>query len=386
MSKLICLIGAGFSRNADYPSGNELNQHFFENMENRMLRMGSGEWMWDEYDDATSNNGRLNSEYLNTSYLLSEFVEQYQKEFSKVFNYEEFYDFLKDRYGNQELIEELSQKANERLKKDFKIDDSSSHIIKEPDINHYNRVVESFNYLIGDLLSRSYNRAEKKDLFKNFITYIQKYDEVHIFSLNHDLLIEYLLSENKVPFSDGFGVNESPIRGEKDEILKIFNNTYTERIRLYKLHGSVDYYRFDEMLTEGSIYRPTGKYWFFKPEGYYNKHYAKRVNVDTNEVVQKFNFNTVPQFLTGKHKMDFVSSQHFYKELYGTFTECFQKCDELLVVGFSFADIHINAVIKSFIDKYDFKIVNVNPGMRFPFRKNYTTNMAVQLNSLEELE
>lgn len=385
MKKLVLLIGSGFSKNAEYPTGNELNQKFFENIENRMLSMSSGEWVWDDYDDATSNNGRLNSDYLNISYLLSEFIEKYQQNYFKVFNYEEFYDWLSENYGNEDLINELTVKVNERLKKDFQLDEKSNHIIKDPNINHYRKIYESFNYLIGDLLLRPYKRQDNKSKFDKFINYLKNFEDVEIYTLNHDLLLEYLLSESKIKYSDGFSVDESTIRGQKDDILKIFNNTYGTNIRLYKLHGSVDYYRFDEMIEEGVISKRTGKYWFYKPETYHNKHFAKRIDLKTKEIVQRHNFNTLPQFLTGKNKKDFIVNQTFYGDLYKTFNNAFRSCKEFMIIGYSFADLHINSVIKLAVDKYEFSIKNVNPGMNFPFRKNYSTNGIDNISSIEKI-
>jgi hypothetical protein len=385
MTKLVSIIGAGFSRPAKYPTGYDLNQRFFENMENRMLNMSSGEWVWDDYDDASSNNGRLNSDFLNISYLLSEFVERYQKETYMVFNYEEFYDWFRNNYGNIELLQELTTTVNNRLKSEFNIDDTSDHIIENPDINHFRKIYESFNYLIGDLLIRPYERDENIETYFNFIDYVESFDEVELYSLNHDLLIEYIFNTFSVKYSDGFSLTNSPIQGEAGEPLKVFNNSYSDKIRLYKLHGSVDYYRFEEMIEKGAVSNPTGKYWFYKPEDYYNKHYAKRIDLNTNEVVQRYNFNTLPQFLTGKDKMDFIENQHFYGDLYDSFKSSFDNCTELLTVGYSFADLHINSVIKDSVDKFDFKIKNVNPGMDFPFRKGYSTKGIENLESIEEL-
>ena len=59
-----------------------------------------------------------------------------------------------------------------------------------------------------------------------------------IFSLNHDLLIELLLNQKKIPFADGFG--------ERDGDVLRFSWSWNSGVpvRLYKLHGSVDWYRF----------------------------------------------------------------------------------------------------------------------------------------------
>lgn len=385
MSSINIILGAGFSRPAEFPTGNQLNQKFFKSMENKMLRWSSGEWIWDEYDSATSNNGRLNYDYLNISYLLSEFVEKYQASLFRVFDYEEFFDWFRENYGNNELISELSDKANTRLKSDFGINDKSHHILKNPGINEYSKIYDTFNYLIGDLLGRKYKSEEKKDFYQPFINYIKNWDEVKIFTLNHDLLLEYLFKEYKIKYSDGFSKEESFIVGEQGEPLEYFKNSYIEKIKLFKIHGSIEYYRFDELIEEGLISHRTGDYWFFKPENYYNKHYAKRIDIKSGEVIQKYNWNTVPQFLTGKNKMDFINNQHFYGDLYKEFNNSFTNCDELLLIGYSFSDLHINSVIKISIDSKQFSIININPRIVFPFRKDYKTDSIKNLNSIEEL-
>ena len=56
------------------------------------------------------------------------------------------------------------------------------------------------------------------------------------FSLNHDLLIERQLELNGIPFADGFSENDG-------DVVK-FNWSWNSDIsvRLYKLHGSLDWY------------------------------------------------------------------------------------------------------------------------------------------------
>lgn len=374
MSKLIVILGAGFSIPAGFPSGNLLNQKFFKGLENKMLRMSSGEWTWDEYDSASSNNGRLNYDYLNISYLLSEFVEKHQTKTYRIFNYEEFYDWFIENFNNKLLIDELAEKVNRRLKSEFNIDHSSNHILKNPGSNEYRKMFESFNYLIGDLLGRSYRQEEEGDHYNPFIDYLisADNDDVEIFSLNHDILLEYLLNQRDVKFSDGFSTENSCIVGENNEPLPCFQNLFTEKIKLYKIHGSLNYYRFEELIRDGVINRNTGKYWFFKPGTYQNKHYAKRIDPQTKKVVQDFNWNTVPQFLTGKNKKEYFKDQHFYKEIYSHFRASFVNCDRAIIIGYSYADTHVNEIIKNAIDIDDFNVININPGIEFPFRRDYT--------------
>jgi len=59
-----------------------------------------------------------------------------------------------------------------------------------------------------------------------------------IFSLNHDLLIEAQLDRDGVPFFDGFGNRNG------DALIFDSNWPIDAAVRLYKLHGSVNWYRF----------------------------------------------------------------------------------------------------------------------------------------------
>ena len=64
-------------------------------------------------------------------------------------------------------------------------------------------------------------------------------DELDIFSLNHDLLIEAELRQRKVRFADGFVFGDAPLRK--------FDAAWDKagkRVRLFKLHGSINWFQF----------------------------------------------------------------------------------------------------------------------------------------------
>jgi hypothetical protein len=61
---------------------------------------------------------------------------------------------------------------------------------------------------------------------------------VDVFTLNHDLLVERLLAETGIPFSDGFGVRAngvSPYTGD-------WSIRSVPACRIFKLHGSIDWW------------------------------------------------------------------------------------------------------------------------------------------------
>lgn len=74
----------------------------------------------------------------------------------------------------------------------------------------------------------------------DFISDMHKYGlDFDIATLNHDLLVERYLSDNQISYTDGFS--------EPDGDIRYFEPSRFDRmedIRLYKLHGSINWFRF----------------------------------------------------------------------------------------------------------------------------------------------
>ena len=89
----------------------------------------------------------------------------------------------------------------------------------------YSKILDIINYLITDLLSKfKKNDEEIKKTYDNFIQYINKFNEVDIFTLNHDLLLERILELNEIEFSKGFNILNSNIFYEKNPLPTFDNN------------------------------------------------------------------------------------------------------------------------------------------------------------------
>lgn len=376
------ILGAGFSIPAGYPSAHNLNEKFFQKVEKNVLKFSSGEWAWDEYDDVTSHNGRLNSEHLNFSYLLSELIEHYQKESFLPFNYEEFYDWINKEYS-PELIKACCDQANQRL---IAENQHSVHLFKNPDINEYYRVQECYSYLIADILKRVYKREANATYYESFIKLLSRENIADVFTLNHDTLFEFLLEKKQLKYSDGFTTKESVIYNDQNEVLPFFSDYYQNPIRLYKLHGSVDYYQFTEMQQNpGGVYNSTGNYWFFKTKNYWDIHRASKINLDNKDIVQSVNPDIKPQFLSGKSKLTNINEHLIYKKLYSHLRNSLKETDKLIIIGYSYQDIHINKLIKEFLATNTCSIININPNVIFPFRRNYSQENIFHLDSLKDL-
>lgn len=73
--------------------------------------------------------------------------------------------------------------------------------------------------------------------------------QLDIATLNHDLLLEQLFSENKINYNDGFGEQDGEVRYFDPQTLDNVEN----KISLFKLHGSINWYVYREK-SDGKVW------------------------------------------------------------------------------------------------------------------------------------
>lgn len=385
MNNLVVILGAGFSFPAGLPLANDIKYRFNRVQKEKLLLASSSEWMWsDDKDDTTKHNGILNYDYLAYSYILNEIVKAYNGEVDDFDNYEVFFSYVLDKFDDLEWFKDIYVKAKVELIKDkpYLISEPEPHsaylfpFTKEP---HISKIQDIFNYLIGDMLFVSNTTVDNSiESYENFIDYIQTFDRVDIFTLNHDLLLEKILGKKAISFCRGFSFENSDVFYE-DNPLPIFNNYFEDRINIHKLHGSTDFFRFQHFENDGSLFwKPTEKYNYFVTHGYRAKHYAVRVNPITKETLQDMNFDITPKFITGTKKTSIISNDMMYSKLFDNFEKAISGTSQILISGYSYSDEHINNELKK---REDIKVINQNPFNPYPFKYAELT----QINSLEEL-
>ena len=101
---------------------------------------------------------------------------------------------------------------------------------------------ETSNY-IRDVVWLMLQRRIKDVTYLNGLLSIaldNKFDSVDIFTLNHDQVIESWLVSNQESYADGFNAQQNNIRLWEPHLLYQSES----RIRVLKLHGSIDWYQF----------------------------------------------------------------------------------------------------------------------------------------------
>lgn len=370
---LTVILGAGFSANAGMPTASDIATRFNRDLKEKLLLASSSEWYWtDNKDETFIHNGKLNYDYLAYSYVFDELVKKYVLDKGSFIFYEDFYQYIIDNFENSNWVENLFETAKKSLLTDkpYFLEEKNKEYYKSHlfafDHKQFSKVSAILNYLISDILSVIPKQNEELiRIYKEFINYITSFEEVDVFTLNHDILLEHLLDINGVKYSKGFSTENSPIK-YNDKPVPYFNNEFKEKIRIHKLHGSLDFYQFRYFNNNEMSSGPTEKVYYFMTTDYYVKHYSQLINPETNELLQDYNFDIVPKFITGTRKTYTIKNDFLYEELFENFESTIAISDNLFVSGYSFSDDHLNEKIK----QKEFNFINHNRSKDYPFRGN----------------
>jgi hypothetical protein len=377
MKQLTVILGAGFSKLAGLPLGKDIQDRFDRDQREKLLFFGSSEWAWiDEVTKSELSNGTLNANHLSYSYVLNELVKAYKSEKEGFDNYEDFFQYLVDKCKNDKpWLKDIYSKAKEVLIQDYPHlgeKDDIGYLFKLNNPPNIEELLGIINYLISDLLIIKEADYELIANYSDFINYIKQFNQVTIFTLNHDLLLEKLFSLFEIEYSKGFSTDNSAIY-DNDKPLPIFNNDFNAKIKICKLHGSIDYYQFKHV--EDSYY--TGKSNYFMTCDYQEKHSANRINPETKEIIQNLNPDIIPKFITGKNKPEIIKNDLMFSELFDRFENEMKHSENLLISGYSFGDEHIN---NELIKRNDISVINQNPYTDYPY-----DSKIINIKSLKEL-
>ena len=347
------LLGAGFSAPMGYPIGNDMNESLLD-FDDRFLDFapcGSLATSTDGTKPTFQMGGVLNN---HQKYFIfcKRLIKEYTKAHKDKFDYEQFYDFIK--------TEEAKQERYQRLCDDL-LDDCESYEHYLSNVSHiYNQMAA---HLLKDKTGKSWYddepfRVNFYDGYNGFLSYLSELSRefiVNVHTLNHDLLFE---SFNNTGFingdmSDGFDEYGSEYYGK----LTIKNRTYHCRlerykgryntpIRLYKLHGSLDYVPF---------YRQNEYGWMI-PENYVKIKWGIGAGDIMKSRKSKIGYDISPfeyhaDFLTGTtSKIKRYNEPLLFRKLFKKFRKNLRDAEMLIIIGYGCKDEGINEMIKENFD------------------------------------
>ena len=355
MSKSITfLLGAGFSATKGYPIGNTLNELLLKSIDDNFAFAPSGEL-------AISTDGSKPDFGYSTSYDIEfEFCHSLMLHFKDIkgdFDYEEFYDYITDELENDGKLEEIAKPfinditTLQSLKSGLKniYTQVVAHYLKDNEGNSY---YDNLPYIIDDSYS-GYTGIMKS------IKELSKHSVLNIHTLNHDLFFE---SFNNTSFlegklSDGFEELGSKYFGKLSSNnrnymvrLQRYTGNYFGNLRLFKLHGSLDY----------ELYYRQDNGQFF-PETYIKSRYGigstelyKEIKNKKGELEYKNSWiNYHSYFLTGTtSKIQRDVEPLLFEKLFQLFKENLKNTDKLIIIGYGAKDEEVNKII---LEHFDFK-------------------------------
>lgn len=159
---------------------------------------------------------------------------------------------------------------------------------------------------------------------------------IDIFTINHDTVLEHCLRENNIEFVDGFG---NSLNGVRYWDPKLYETKSSGRVKLIKIHGSVDWFRLRSQHNDGIVERIgiplNGDFEHTKdPDG--NPQSA----VESRPIILVGTLNKLLQY-----------TNWIYAELYNQFRKSLRDCNALVVSGYSFGDKGINSSVIEWIDE-----------------------------------
>ncbi|MEO8148758.1 MAG: SIR2 family protein, partial [Bacteroidia bacterium] len=363
MINISFLLGAGFSEPAGYKLGKDINEKLFNGIGGNCYRTNLSTWGWIE-TDKNAPPKHTTSEYYEP-YLIDAFINLYQKDTGSQFDYEEFYDWFLDIKSG-----ELENNLNENLQKAFdfigQFNEGFERVNAENPLDKYSKVNSCYNYLIADFLFRS-QEEEDHSQYEYLNKIIKKINKANFFTLNHDFLLENLFENWDYDYSDGFSSKDNKFMFNGKPV-SFFQNHFEKDLRVFKLHGSFDYYRkpLSDTQKENEAY---------KIEDNIIKSREHREILHSKPSINKQEFsldltkdNLVPEFLTGKRKFSSTSfnTPDCFDKLFNHYKKEILNSEQLIIIGYSYNDNHINRVIKNAVDsKEEIEIINVNPCQNF---------------------
>ncbi len=347
------LLGAGFSAPKGYPIGNGMNNGLLNFDDKDVDFSPSGELVI--YKNGRKPQFQIEGVYnVHQKYFIfcKRLIKEYSIAHDGKFDYELFYDFIK----SDEVKEKRYQVLCDDLLSEF--ESFEYYLFNVPHI--YNQMVE---YLLKDREGK--NRYDDEpfkinnvDWYNGFLDYLSQLSHeyiINVHTLNHDLLFESFNNTGYInnSISDGFDEYGSEYYGKLIHDnrtyhcrLERYTSRYNTPIRLFKLHGSLDYVPFYREVENG----------FMIPDKYVKIKWGIGASDIMKSRKSKIGYDVSPfeyhaDFLTGTtSKIQRYNEPLLFKKLFKRFKKNLRQADKLIIIGYGCKDEGINEIIKEYFD------------------------------------
>lgn len=352
------LLGAGFSAPKGYPIGNKVNESLLNFSDQPINFSPAGRLAVDETGKKPNFHamGGYMSDYERQYDFCNKLIQYYNGKHGG-FDYEQFYDFIKS-----EAIFDIEY---EKLATDYLTQYLDYRGLINGIPNIYNQMV---SYLLKDGEGKKWYddipaHWGAYEGYTGILKYLEELSRdyvINVHTLNHDLFFESL---NRTGFingkiSDGFDEYGSEYYGVLKEgeahyncRLERYTGYYNTSIRLYKLHGSLDYVLYYR--SKGATLLP-------------DKYVKIRQNMSVSDLrrglrskkkYEDFPFTYHADFLTGTTSKILRYKEPFlYKKIFKKFKKNLEKSEMLIIIGYGAKDEEINRILSEHFDYRNKKV------------------------------
>ncbi|MGJ3243267.1 MAG: SIR2 family protein [Opitutales bacterium] len=199
--------------------------------------------------------------------------------------------------------------------------------------------------VVTDMLCKPASQTDHLRLFREAASDSQ-FQELNVFTLNHDCLLERYLRDNGVAVVDGFDPDNSLGIRIWNPVLFDCLSTHTKDpvVRLFKLHGSINWRRFRP--REGQNEEPSGNPWREEYIGIRSNRELASVKDAEGRIHEELDRAL---FLAGTFNKMFSYLNHVFLELHYRFHRALAEATRLVVSGYGFGDKGINNRIKDWM-------------------------------------
>lgn len=268
-----------------------------------------------------------------------DFIELIKKEIEEYYAFkgENYYINYEDIYNTIEQLHDSEYREFENPAVQPFVDivkEKSSPILdkeryqRKRDLKFNELVSETLNYIrdvVWHMLSKSPQDYNKMNIFRDLGS-DKDITSLDIFTLNHDLVLEKAFSKWNIDYNDGFSKPINNVKYWNNDL--IYKNQ--KKIRILKLHGSINWFRFRPLEGDWSNERigiPT------------SDDYFHTVN---SEGEDQWPADGRPLFLVGTFNKMLQYTSGICTTLFSEFNRSMDNLSIILVSGYGFGDKGIN--------------------------------------------
>lgn len=334
--KVLLFLGSGVSYETGLPDTKSITDSIL-----------NGDWWM--HTDSNFYRGKHNNEYFDSKditpklQILLRYIKEYSDEYllsrnTSEANYEDIFYIVKQVHN-----ETSHESDNPAIGLFIKHLEEKFYFEKNPEFKYYDtfqklkdiswKCEDFINCVVWELLSTQ-NPTQGFDLIGEIINN-PTVESVDIATLNHDLLVENFLDTKKINFIDGFSKPDGDFCYFNPELLKSENT----KTKLYKLHGSLQWYRLRDYNKEMNI--TTDFYAKVLRNHWHCKNAEGNIIGDTLE--------SYPIFLTGSYNKLPSYTTGIFRHVHEKFINKLFQTNNVIMSGYGWNDRGINTYLFEWI-------------------------------------